>query len=305
MSYDLYFYKKKGHPITEEQVALYLAGNLPFNSSEHPKQFNYENPDTGVYFMIDWNEPLEDDPESDEYLNQFDDFEYLNFSFSINFIRPGYFGLETFRLIEKYVKELDLFVLNAQDDSDDENVLVEPKKFPPGYWQHQWHAANEQIILDNFSEIEAEYMPADKSNYLWWYQFHRQQLEDSLNEDIFVPNTFILKMNADGKLYSACVWPQHIPIILPPVDFVLIGKEHKKLEGDVEESGLVSYENIMKEMGNYFENFEYEIPRLKVLMQENANKLEQKFNDLKLGKTIDEIGGVVGWDGFVNVKPQV
>jgi hypothetical protein len=298
MSYDLYFYKRKDHSITEEQVAMYLAGNLPFNSSEHPKQFNYENPDTGVYFMIDWNEP-EDDPEVIADVDSFADFDYLNFSFSINFFRPDFFGLETFPVIEKFIKDLDLFVMNPQEE--EEELAGVPRKFQVGYLQQQWLSNNKQVMLDNISEVDTEFMAPEKSNYLWWYQFHRQQLEETLTEDIFVPNTFVLKMNEDGKLYSACVWPQHIPIILPPVDYVLIGKEYKKLSENVEESGLVSYETIMKEMGSSFEDFEYEIPRLKVLMQEHADKLEQRFNALPLGKTIDEIGGIVAWDAFINV----
>jgi len=60
MSFDLYFYKRKGSQQTEEQLAEYLTKNIPHNNSEYPKQWSYENPATDVYFLIDWNEPEEE-----------------------------------------------------------------------------------------------------------------------------------------------------------------------------------------------------------------------------------------------------
>ncbi len=71
-------------------------------------------------------------------------------------------------------------------------------------------------------------------------------------EDIFVPGYFVLKSKEDGLLYTACVWPNHIPIILPAVDFVIIQKQYKKLFAKVEESGLVSYDTIINKFGDRF-----------------------------------------------------
>ena len=73
MSFDLYFYKRKDSQLTEEQLAEYLTTNIPHNISEHPKQWNYEHPDTGVYFLIDWNH-VDDDPERIETFDNFQDF---------------------------------------------------------------------------------------------------------------------------------------------------------------------------------------------------------------------------------------
>jgi hypothetical protein len=76
MSFDLYFYKRKDSQQTEEQLAEYLTKNLPHNISDHPRQWNYENPATGVYFLIDWNE-VDDDPEYIENFDNFNEFKYL------------------------------------------------------------------------------------------------------------------------------------------------------------------------------------------------------------------------------------
>ena len=299
MSYDLYFYKKKGRYLTEQAFSDYLTKTIPFNNSDYPRQWSYENPETGVYFLIDWNEP-NTDVEDIEIWDSFEDFEYLNFSFGINFFRPSYFGMEIFPIIEKIIEELDLWVLNSQE-VDDEEI---PKKFPKGYLQDQWIRHNDQVSITNFEDLNFKFMPPEKSNAMWWFQLHRTELQDSLEEDIFVPGFFVINNKDDNKLYTACVWPQHIPIILPKVDYVIVQKEYKRLFKIVKESGLIPYDVILKELGNYFEDFDYVIPNLKVLKQHNADKMKDKFNSLKIDKTVEEFGSGVGKDGFVNVQPN-
>jgi hypothetical protein len=298
MSFDLYFYKRKDSQQTEEQLAEYLTKNLPHNISDHPRQWNYENPATGVYFLIDWNEP-EDEPDRIEIFDNFQDFRYLNFSFSINFFRPRFFGLEIFPIVEKFISDLDLFVLDSQDETNPDN----PRKFPIGYFQEQWIRQNDGVTIDQFAELNFEYLPVDKSNFLWWFQYHREEFQNNLTEDLFVPGFFVLKSNEDGQLYTACVWPQHISIILPPVDFLIVQKEYKKLFKKVEESGLVSYATILSEFADEFEHYEYEIPNLKVFRNTGSDKIKKKFNSLKLGKTVGEFGVGISFDSFVNVRP--
>ena len=298
MSFDLYFYKRKDSQQTEEQLADYLTKNLAHNISDHPRQWNYENPATGVYFLIDWNE-AEDEPDRIEIFDNFQDYKYLNFSFSINFFRPRFFGLEIFPIIEKFISDLDLFVLDSQDETDPDN----PRKFPTGYFQEQWIRHNDGVTIDQFKELNFEYFPVDKSNYLWWFQSNREEFQNNLTEDIFVPGFFVLKSKEDGQLYTACVWPQHISTILPPVDYVIVQKEYKKLFKKVEESGLVPYDTILSEFADDLEDYDYEVPNLKVFRNNGSDKTKKKFNSLKLGKTVSEFGGSVSFDSFVNVRP--
>jgi hypothetical protein len=298
MSYDLYFYRKKDNELSEQAVADYLKKTLPFNISDYSRQWNYENPETGVYFLMDWNDP-NTDKEDIEIWDSFDEFEYLNFSFSINFFRPRYFALEIFPIIEKFIDELDLYILNSQEGDE----IEIPKKFEKGYFQDQWIRHNEQVSITHFEELSFKFMPPEKSNAMWWFQLHRTELQDGLVEDIFVPGFFVINNKEDNKLYTACVWPKHIPIILPIVDYVIVQKEYKRLFKTVEESGMVSYDIILKELGSYFEDFDHAIPNLKVLKQYNADKMTDKFNNLKIYKTVEEFGYGVGKDGFVNVHP--
>jgi len=298
MSFDLYFYKRKDSQQTEEQIAEYLTNNLVHNISEYPKQWVYENPDTGVYFLFEWNEP-EEEQESIEIFDNFPEYEALNFSFSINFFRPRFFGHEVFPIIEKFIKDLDLYVLNAQDETDPDN----PRKFAVGCLQEQWIRHNDRLTLDQFIDLNFEYLPLEKSDYLWEFQFHRDDFQNSLTEDLFVSGFFVLKSKEDEQLYTACVWPNHISIILPPVDFLIVKKEYKKLFKKVEEIGLVPYDTVLNEFGDDFEDYTYRVPGLKVFRNTGSDKIKKKFNALKLVKTVSEFGSGVRFDGFVNIRP--
>jgi hypothetical protein len=292
MSFDLYFYKAKDNPVTESDLTTYLNNNLAHNKSTYARQWDYENPETGVYFMIDRNDADEEDEAFDGFIN-------LNFSFSLNFFRPDFFGLESFPIIEKFVDDLDLFIFDPQDFS--ENVI--PRKFIGDFLKDEWIEHNSKVTLDQFEKLNFKYMPAEKSNYLWRFQVRRETIQNSLNEDIFVAGILVLENEADGNLYTVCVWPQHIPVILPKVDYVVIKKVYKTLFKNVDESGLVSYDTIMNRLSASFENFEYDVPDLKVLRQGNADKIKKQFNNLKIECEAKDFGKMIGMDQFVNSRP--
>ncbi|MBS1502009.1 MAG: hypothetical protein JST32_08110 [Bacteroidetes bacterium] len=299
MSYDLYFYKRKENKLTEQEFANYLTKTIRFNNSEFERQWDYENPETGVYFLIDWNDPSTEQEEI-EIWDSFAEFDNTNFSCSINFFRPQYFGLEVFPIIERIADELDLYILNPQNFDEVEM----PKKFPKQYLEAQWTEHNDQISEEHFNEMSFNFMSPEKSNGMWWFNLHRTELQESLIEDIFVPGLFAIKSNDDEQLYTACVWPEHIPIILPQVDYVIIKKKYKKLFKIVEEDGLVPYANIINKLGVFFEEFSYAGQNLKVLRQNNADKMTAEFNALKIISSVKDFGSGVKLDKFVNVKPD-
>ncbi|HMG68192.1 MAG TPA: hypothetical protein VK588_10915 [Chitinophagaceae bacterium] len=57
-------------------------------------------------------------------------------------------------------------------------------------------------------------------------------------------------------------------------------------------------------MGAYFVPLPDEVPGLKILSQAAADKLANKFNQLKIYQTIPEFGTGVSKDGFVNVASE-
>lgn len=298
MSYDLYFYKKKTSNQTENDVINYLNNSEYLTAEENEIQWNYFNEETGVYFGIDLNEPNTEEEEI-EIWDSFNDYENLNFYFTINFIRPNFFGYEVFPILEKIIADLDVYILNPQDERDPDN----PQKFEIGYLEKQWIEHNERLIIQNFSEFNVEYYDKDKSDFIWKYSFNRNDLQENLKEDIFVPGYFLLKNKNDNQIYRVCVWPKHIPIILPPIDFVIVQKEYRKLFKNIEESGLVSINQINEKFGNYFEEFEYQNLKMRVIRQHNADKIEKEFNKLIIEFQVKDFGESISFDSFVNVKP--
>ena len=244
------------------------------------------------------NEP-NTDAEEIEIWDSFEDYENLNFCFTINFIRPNFFGYESFPILDEIIDDLDLYILNMQDEIDPDN----PQKFEKNYLGNQWIVHNERLVKDNFETFQVDFYSKENSDYIWNYQFNRNQLQDNLNEDIFVAGYILLKNINDGKIYRTCVWPNHIPIIIPPVDFIIIQKNYKKFFRNVEESGLVSIQQIESKFGKYFQDFECEIPNLKVVYQESADKMQKEFNDLKIESQVNDFGNLVSFDRLVNVKP--
>ncbi len=92
-------------------------------------------------------------------------------------------------------------------------------------------------------------------------------------------------------------------MIIPPVDFIIIKKNYRKFFRNVEESGLVSIQQIETKLGKYFEDFECEIPNLKVVYQESADKMQKEFNHLKIESQVNDFGNLISIDRLVNAKP--
>lgn len=89
---------------------------------------------------------------------------------------------------------------------------------------------------------------------------------------------------------------------MPPTDFIIVQKEYRKLFKEVKESGFVSINQINEKFENYFEDFEYKSLKMRVIRQENADKIEKEFNKLTIEFQVQNFGESVSFDSFVNVK---
>lgn len=293
MSFDLYLYKDKNSKIIEQDVSTYLNNCSPFiNNDEYPNQWYYSNNETGVYFIIEQN-----GIEEAESIENFDNFISLNFSCFINYFRPTYFSLEIFPLIDKLIEDLDLYILNPQDFEIDI-----PHKFEKGYLERQWIEQNNKFCFNYYKEYNLDYYPLEESNYVWEYMCQRNNIQDCSTEDIFVCGIFFIKNKYDNSIHTFAVWTEGIPIIIPPVDFIVIRKKYRKIFKTIEESGLVSYELIMDKFKDYFKPLEHEIPNLKILNSTDAARIKKEFNKIKIWKTTDQFGTVIAKDSFVNAK---
>jgi hypothetical protein len=233
MSFDLFFYRKKGSGPSEGQLRDYLNTQLKTIASEESQWF-WENEDTEVYFSFDQNQP-ETDPGSVELWESFADFDNTHFTFNLNFIRPDFFGVEAFGFVDRMVSDLDLFVLDTQSRTDPDN----PIKPEPGALYKEWSALNAKHSVHYFDEMELNYLDPEKATRAYQFNIDRASLQKRLGDDYFVPKVFFILPKGEKNVVTVSTWTQHIPTVLPQTDFYVLLKKVKKLFKTVEESGLV------------------------------------------------------------------
>lgn len=294
MSYDLYFYKRKGPQLSENEIGDYLTNNLtPVN--ENGNQWVFENEDTEVYFILDHNEP-EDDPETIEMFENFNDFDNTHFTFNLNFLRPNFFGLEAFQFVEKFMTDLDLFVIDTQSVDPDN-----PRKIPASEMLATWSKTNLAFSADKFDEFGFTYIPIEQSDDTWFYNFHKQSMQDRLGDGYYVPKVFLMKTKVGNTAITLTTWTEHIPTVIPPADYFLLTKQYKKFFRTVTETGLISYDTLMKNFGNYFDDFDFK--GCKIIHPGNAAKVKDIFNKIKLEYKAGDFCERMEMEKLVNAKP--
>ncbi|MBK9732838.1 MAG: hypothetical protein IPO83_16420 [Chitinophagaceae bacterium] len=296
MSYDLYFYKRKGRQLSEQEIGDYLTKNL-VTPTEESNQWFFDNEDTRVYFFINHNEP-EDDPEAIELYESFEDFDNTHFTFNLNFLRPNFFGLEAFKFVDKFVTDLDLFILNPQSQTDPDN----PLKVDASTLFENWSITNLRQSVDHFNEFNFSFFPLDRSDKLWEFNFRRNEMQDTLGDAYFVPKVFFMKRKDTGEAISLTIWSEHLPIVLPSVDYVLVTKDYKKLFRTVKEAGIVPYSTIIKNFGTYFDSYDFNDS--KIIHPTNSEKVKDAFNGLKLEYQTEKFCEPLEMDKLSNSLPK-
>jgi hypothetical protein len=299
MSYDLQFFRRKESSLPETAVREYFNRLIEKNESGSNDQWPYRNKETGVYFSFDYGnfDEGQDDTNEIQIVNDFVDTRY---SFNLNFLRPEFFGLEAFPIVEKIVDVFDLYVLNPQDNLD----ANQPRKYRKGELLENWISINakQSAIFYKKGVHGLNYHPLKESIDSWKFSFHREALQESLKEDIFVAGFFYIKRKGSNIVSTLSTWPTHIPIILPPTDYIYIIKKIKGIFKTKEIKGLTKFETILTIMQPFLDDFECAIPNCKILKVEKAKQAKDAFNSLEIiGDMNDSFEGVTV-DQIVNYK---
>lgn len=290
MSYDLGFYTKSSNPISKTSIEEYLM-DLPNIWADEENVWTYQNDDTGVHCRFEYIQIEEENPEFEDH--EYKGFIDTNFGFTINFIRPQFFALECFPIVEQIVEDLDLYILNFQDEG-------EPKKYEKSYFENQWAESNLNLSKSLFLEAELGFLELEKSNYSWKYSLNRGNLQNRFGDSIFVPGIFYIQKKNSSQVQTLCVWPEHIPFLLPQVDLILIQKSIKKLFRTKKENGLITYSHLMDQFKDNFEDEDF----FKILNKTEALKIARSYNELELFTSIEEYGEIIQVDKIVNVNPK-
>jgi hypothetical protein len=293
MSYDLFFYKQKGREILADKISQYLSDHLVL-PNESDTQWLFENKDTEVYFSFDHNETNEDIQieEETELIDGFDD---TNFSFNLNFMRPSFFGHEAFRFVEQFCKDLNLFVLNPQSNSEIPYKPNEHEQFD------LWNKTNLWASKDHFNEMQNCYLSEDECYRVWEYNLDRHKLQEKLGNDYFVPKIFFFKIKQNSEPFTLTIWTEHIPIVLPNTDYILLTRQYKKFFRTVKDTVLISRVKLLNIFGDYFYEFDY--PNCKIIHQDKADIIKDKFNSVKAEKELDEFAERIAMENLYNAKP--
>jgi len=282
--------------LTESQIAEYLTNNLT-STSESDTQWFVENEDTETYFSFDQNEP-ETDEESIELFENFTDFDNTHFTFNLNYLRPDFFGQFAFEFVDKFIKDLDLFVLNPQSTTDPDNPL-KPKE---NELYENWSETNSRNSANFFKEYGLEFYPLEKSNDFYNYNRNKSLLQEKLGDNYYVPKLYLFKRKSDGQIVTICTWTEHIPKVFPPADYYLLTKKYKKLFRTVEEAGLISSDTFKNRFGSFLDNFEFK--NCKIIHPDKAEKVKDIFNSTKIEFKLADFFERMQFEKLVNVKPN-
>jgi len=294
MSFDLYFYTQKNHSLSSEQIASFLLAHGCVREGEFP-QWVYNNEATGVYFSFEI-QPENEDPEDIEIFDSFENFDNTNFTFNINFIRPNFFALEAFPFVEKFISELNLYALNPQSQEDGDN----PRKETADAYYSDWSRANQATSAEYFDEFGLIHFPLEKSNDYWRYNFHKDEMQETLGDEYFVPSLLLTSRAATGELITLSTWTQHIPNVFPPADYFVISRKRKKILRTVDENGVLSHKKLMSTFADYLETHDFK--DCHIIHPDNASKAGDTFANVEFDYPWKGFAKPVDVDSLTNAE---
>ncbi|MEO1451621.1 MAG: hypothetical protein AAFV07_18975 [Bacteroidota bacterium] len=293
MSYDLHFYSKLGAPVPERDIRQYL-NRLPHTTRTGHDSWFYRNEETGAYCAFDYSDPTfweAMDEEDDSAGQRFTEFAATGFSFNVNYIRPQFFGKECFPLVARFASELNLFISNPQREG-------KPEAPDADALEAEWAGCNLRFSKIYMQQGGLSYLDQARSDYTWSFCFHRAELQARLGNGYFVPSIFYIQPKGTQEVKTLAVWPEHIPYVLPRVDLVLIQRRAKRFFRTREESGLISYDALLRKLHPHFEaQSDYHI-----IHPQKAQEIGKTFNALPLEGRLEEYGKGIALEHIVNVR---
>ncbi len=213
VSYDLLLVHHPGSPAAPSLEFFRARPHYTVSDT----QATYENPDTNVYFDFETTTPDTSDPEAVEP-------EGTWLALNLNLYRPSVFGLEAARELAAVTAATDSDVFDLQAGKPD----VRP--FDPDAFLERWNDANVKAHQALLAPREGDTpmppprtLPGQQLRAVWEWNVARQQWNDQLGADVFVPRVFLL--DAGERVETAVVWTDAMPAMLPRVDRVLVYRD--------------------------------------------------------------------------------
>jgi hypothetical protein len=212
MSYDLFFRSRSSASrFSRNDFVRHFTGRPRYEVQD--SQAWYSNKDSGVYFTFDYRE-LDEYPEAKDE----SDPSLIPVAFNVSYCRSHAFGLEAEPEVAAFVREFDLTV------SDPQMLGMGDGEYSLQGFLRGWNAGNACGYLVNVSLNPAQTfltLPSSQIEAMWRWNFDRKARQKEIGGDTAcVPRIFFI--DAHGKVQTAVVWTDGIPILLPTVDLVFI-----------------------------------------------------------------------------------
>ena len=198
MCYELYFHFAT--PVARHDVEAWFRKRRHYAVQDNAV---YQNGDTGVYFVFDF-EP--------------DESQLRRIAFNLNYFRPHVFGLEAEPEVRAFVERFHPQI----EDPQTGGMGIGPYS-SEGFFKG-WNRGNafgyESILPQQKSQSAFVSLPEAKFEAIWRWNHALPDVQSDLGESVFVPRVVMFKV--DGALRSVAVWSDGIPTLLPEVDAVLV-----------------------------------------------------------------------------------
>lgn len=213
MSYDLYF-KSTNASFSLKNFINYFSSRDNYTILGEGNHAWYENENTGVYFIFDFNSGNEDSDPEDIYKD-------YEIAFNLNYLRPHVFGLEAAEEISTFFTTHDLIIGDPQD-----NMGAFCKQEFIEKWNKHNKYAYEAVLTKN--DIKEKYCTAPtwllEKTWKWNYAINNLAQKISPNGDFFIPKIFFCKIN--NKLQTGIVWGDAVSIAIPEyIDIIVLCKD--------------------------------------------------------------------------------
>jgi hypothetical protein len=203
MSYDLDLYFEPA--VSLGRILQYLTIRKRYGVEENNAV--YQNPDTGVYFFMSLRCER-------NFLFQKN---VASAAFEINYGRPSFFGTEAEIELSAFVNTFRLRIEDGQMRGMGEGPYS-GQGFLSG-----WNFGNVFAVRTGLlKSFNLSSMPADTLSAAWAWNYHLAECRWRY-PSCFVPRIMFFRIG--GRPSRVVSWGDGIPILLPKVDYVLVGRD--------------------------------------------------------------------------------
>ena len=205
MSYDLIILSENAETM-KKQIFDFLS-QRPHNTPE-TSDIMYENEDTDVHFQWIFEPYFQDEePVHEKEVGHL----------RLNYNRPTAFAKEAAIELQALSSALPISFFDLQENKIYDKFLSHEQLTKP-YTKHAQGAVSALINSNEEYELPQK-LPRQALDAIWSWNYNRDQLYDSLNEDLFIPRVSLMQF--DGKVQTYVIWGDGVPMLCPNVDLIL------------------------------------------------------------------------------------